>query len=85
MAVLHIVSSPHALASCLRAMGDDDRLLLTGDGVYAMSDLPARTAAAVLGDHLAARGVEPPEGVTRIDHAAFVALVVDCETSVSWS
>ena len=85
MAVLHIVSSPRGLASCLRAMAGGDRLLLTGDGVFALPDLPHPAAAAVLGDDLDARGVELPDGVRRIDHAAFVALVVACETSVTWS
>lgn len=85
MAVLHIVSNTRGLRSCLRAMGDGDRLLLTGDGVFALADVPAAAGAAVLGDDLDARGVELPGGVSRIDHAAFVALVVACTSSVTWS
>ena len=85
MAVLHIVSNPAALPSCLRAMAGGDRLLLTGDGVYALPRLSPGTPAAALGEHLDARGIEPPDGVRRIDHGGFVALVVACQSSVTWS
>lgn len=98
MATLHILShSPFAdsrLASCLRLLGTDDALLLSGDAVYALQPdtanlqalqlMPASVALYVLDEDLAARGLQAPERVRAVDYPAFVELCTRYAKVNSW-
>ena len=98
--MLHIVNKSHternSLASCLRLAQDGHALLLIEDGVLAAT---AATAAAsgvaaatgrlkvyALAGDVAARGLsgKMAAGVTEIDYAGFVGLVVEQPNNQSW-
>ena len=86
MAVLHLLASPAAAASCRAALAADDAVLLLDDGVFA---LPALAKAEVRLGLLAAdaepRGVGADAVAERLDYAAFVAWVAAYDRSVTWS
>jgi tRNA 2-thiouridine synthesizing protein B len=98
MPTLHIVShSPFAdqrLASCLRALGPADALLLCGDAVLALqcgsepglalSELPNSVAVHALEEDLVARGINPAERVFVADYAAFVELTCRFDKVNTW-
>ena len=98
MATLHILShSPFAdsrLASCLRLLGAEDGLLLTGDAVYALLPdttglqalqlMPASVALHALEEDLAARGMQPPERLQVVDYPGFVELCTRYAKVNSW-
>lgn len=98
MSTLHVLShSPFnddRLTSCLRLIGANDGLLLTGDAVYALQPgtaplqaLQARGTGMrvlVLDEDLQARGLQVPEGVTAIDYPAFVELSIAYDKVNSW-
>ena len=88
MAVLHLLSNPAAASSCLDALAADDSLLLIGEGVFALSPVVAAEPAARLGflaDDAQRLGVAPAPGVLAVSYAEFVAWVVECERSVTWT
>ena len=88
MATLHLLShSPFndsRLASCLRLLGPDDGLLLSGDAVYALQPgtaqwqalelMPASVALYALEEDLQARALAAPDRAQAIDYPAFVEL-----------
>lgn len=92
MNTLHILNQlqqgrlPGALR---RSFGQDDALLLTGDGVYAAlsarRELPGSCRA--LEDDVRARGLLPqwPADIPLVDHGGFVDLCVRYGKSLSWS
>lgn len=98
MATLHILShSPFAdsrLASCLRLLGADDALLLSGDAVYALQPgtanlqalqlMPASVALYALDEDLAARALQPPERAQVVDYPEFVELCTRYAKVNSW-
>lgn len=98
MATLHILShSPFAdsrLLSCLRLLGANDALLLTGDATYALQPntanlqalqlLPAGIALYALSEDLAARGLQAPERVQAVDYPGFVELCTRYTRVNSW-
>lgn len=98
MATLHILShSPFAdsrLASCLRLLGADDALLLSGDAVYALQPgtanlqalqlMPGSIALNALDEDLAARGLQAPERVQAVDYPGFVELCTRYAKVNSW-
>ena len=98
MATLHMLShSPFAdsrLTSCLRLLGTDDALLLTGDAVYALQPdtanlqalqlMPASVALYALDEDLAARGIQPPQRVQVVDYPGFVELCTRYAKVNSW-
>lgn len=98
MATLHILShSPFAdsrLASCLRLLGADDALLLSGDAVYALQPdtanlqelqlMPASVALYALDEDLTARGLRAPERVQAVNYPAFVELCTRYAKVNSW-
>ena len=98
MATLHMLShSPFAdsrLTSCLRLLGTDDALLLTGDAVYALQPdtanlqalqlMPASVALYALDEDLAARGMQPPQRVQVVDYPGFVELCTRYAKVNSW-
>ena len=84
MAVLHIVSNPRAIGSCLRAHAAGDAILLIGDGVFGVGSVPEEHGLWVLAEDAAARGVSFPADA-KADYAKFVALVLATGSSVTWS
>lgn len=98
MTTLHILShSPFAdsrLASCLRLLGANDALLLTGDAVYALQPatanrqalelMPAAIALYALDEDLVARGLQAPERVQAVDYPGFVELCTRYAKVNSW-
>lgn len=98
--MLHIVNKSHternSLASCLRLAQDGHALLLIEDGVLAATAATAAasgiaaamsrmTVYALAGD-VAARGLSGKmvAGITEIDYAGFVGLVVEQPNNQSW-
>lgn len=94
--VLHTLNngpSSAAYADCVRLLGPDDALLLTGDGIYcAVADTPAcagiaasRAAVYYLAGHAAARGVAAVDPrFTAIDIARFVELTEQFPKQLAW-
>lgn len=98
--MLHIVNKSHmqtnALQSCLRLAQPGHALLLIEDAVYAattagaasadLCDALARLKVYALQPDLEARGVASKlsDGVTAIDYAGFVDLVVEYSNNQSW-
>lgn len=94
MGVLHLLSQPPGPVwegLCPR-LGDGDRVLLLGDGVYGLRHpllgrlQDAGAGIAALAPDLVARGIEPSgaEGVRVIDYEEFVDLTVACGRILSW-
>ncbi|AOE85039.1 sulfurtransferase complex subunit TusB [Pseudomonas sp. TCU-HL1] len=99
MATLHILShSPFAdsrLGSCLRLLGPDDGLLLTGDATYALQPgsvacqaltlMPESIALYALAEDLQARALAAlPARVNALDYPAFVELCCHYDKVNSW-
>ena len=98
MATLHMLShSPFAdsrLGSCLRLLGAEDGLLLSGDAVYALQPdtanlqalqlMPASVALYALDEDLAARGMQLHERVQVVDYPGFVELCTRYAKVNSW-
>lgn len=96
MSTLHVLShSPFGddrLTSCLRLIGADDALLLTGDAVYALQPGTAPCAALsargpklfVLAEDAQARALALPDAATAIDYPAFVQLSIHYDKVNSW-
>lgn len=96
MSTLHVLShSPFGddrLSSCLRVIGANDALLLTGDAVYALqagtapcNALNARHPTLfVLAEDAQARALEIPDTAKAIDHPAFVELSIHYDKVNSW-
>lgn len=98
MATLHILShSPFAdsrLVSCLRLLGANDALLLTGDALYALQPntanlqalqlLPTGIALYALDEDLVARGLMAPERVQAVGYPGFVELCSRYAKVNSW-
>ncbi|WP_048307320.1 sulfurtransferase complex subunit TusB [Halomonas sp. PR-M31] len=86
------VASSHVYRDALRAMGDDDYLLLIEDGVYGavaplvehFSSIAGRLFA--LREDLESRGLEErcAESVIVVDTEGFVQLTEETERTVSW-
>lgn len=88
MATLHLLShspfSDSRLASCLRLLGPDDGVLLSGDAVYALQPgtaqlqalelMPASIALYALEEDLQARALNAPARAQTIDYPTFVEL-----------
>ncbi len=86
MAVLHLLSNPDALASCLAAVAEGDSLLLIGDGVLALPLVASSKARlGVLRDDAVQRGTQLPEAAEELSYADFVSWAVACRSSVTWS
>lgn len=98
MATLHMLShSPFSdgrFASCLRLLGPQDALLLTGDAAYALQPetvqlqalqlMPAGIELYVLEEDLHARNLTAPERAQVIDYPAFVELCARYAKVNSW-
>lgn len=94
--LLHLLNRSPASSrihrDALRAMGEEDRLLLIEDGVYGaltplveqFEAIPGRLFA--LREDLVSRGLEGrcDECVTVVDMDGFVTLTEDTERTVSW-
>jgi len=96
MSTLHVLShSPFGddrLASCLRVIGANDALLLSGDAVYALQPGTAPFSALntrglqlfVMAEDVQARSIEIPDWVKGIDYPAFVELSIHHDKVNSW-
>jgi len=99
MATLHLLShSPFndsRLDSCLRLLGPDDGIMLTGDAVYALragtqpvqslAQLPASNTLFALLEDLQARGLDiPPPRVDAVDYPGFVELCTRFNKVNAW-
>jgi tRNA 2-thiouridine synthesizing protein B len=96
MSTLHVLShSPFGddrLSSCLRVIGANDALLLSGDAVYALrpgtapfNALIARNPTLfVLAEDAQARALEIPGTARAIDYPAFVDLSIHYDKVNSW-
>ncbi|MGH8390500.1 MAG: sulfurtransferase complex subunit TusB [Pseudomonas sp.] len=96
MSTLHVLShSPFGddrLSSCLRLIGVDDALLLSGDAAYALqpntepfNNLSARGLQLyVLAEDAQARAINVPAWAKAIDYPAFVELSIHHDKVNSW-
>ncbi|WP_252275169.1 sulfurtransferase complex subunit TusB [Pseudomonas subflava] len=98
MATLHLLShspfSDSRLASCLRLLGPDDGVLLSGDAVYALQPgtaqlqalelMPASIALYALDEDLQARALSAPARAQAIDYPTFVELCGHYAKVNSW-
>ena len=96
MSTLHVLShSPFGddrLTSCLRVIGTDDALLLSGDAAYALQPGTAPFAALqtrglklyVLAEDAQARAISVADWVEAIDYPAFVELSIHHDKVNSW-
>lgn len=98
MATLHLLShspfSDSRLSSCLRLLGPEDGLLLTGDAVYALQAgtaqlealelMPASIALYALAEDLEARALPLPTRAQAIDYPLFVELCGRYSKVNSW-
>ena len=94
--MLHIVNSSHtqtsALASCLRLAQPGATLLLIEDAIYAattgagMADAMKGFKVCVLQPDVEARGMAGRliDGLSTVDYAGFVDLVVEHPNSQTW-
>lgn len=98
MATLHLLShspfSDSRFASCLRLLGPEDGLLLSGDAVYALQPgtvqlqalqlMPSGIVLFALDEDLHARGLHAPECARAVDYPAFVELCTTYAKVNSW-
>ena len=96
MSTLHVLShSPFGddrLTSCLRVIGADDALLLSGDAAYALQPGTAPFNALivrnlklfVLAEDTQARALNVPDWAEAIDYPAFVELSIRYDKVNSW-
>jgi tRNA 2-thiouridine synthesizing protein B len=96
MSTLHVLShSPFGdsrLSSCLRVIGADDALLLSGDAAYALQPgtVPFNALVAgglklyVLAEDAQARAINVPDWARAIDYPAFVDLSIHHDKVNSW-
>ena len=89
MAVLHLLANPTAVASCRSALVADDSLLLIGEGVLAQPLLltveTPKVRLGALAEDAERFGLAKVASVERLSYADFVAWVVECERSVTWT
>ncbi|MGH8348119.1 MAG: sulfurtransferase complex subunit TusB [Pseudomonas sp.] len=96
MSTLHVLShSPFGderLTSCLRLIGANDGLLLSGDAAYALQPGTAPFTALsarglklfVLAEDAQARALAVPDWTEAIDYPAFVELSIHYDKVNSW-
>ncbi|MGF6090550.1 sulfurtransferase complex subunit TusB [Pseudomonas sp. 18173] len=96
MSTLHVLShSPFGddrLTSCLRVIGANDGLLLSGDAAYALQPGTAPFTALsarglklfVLAEDAQARALAVPDWAEAIDYPAFVELSIHYDKVNSW-
>lgn len=96
MSTLHVLShSPFGddrLTSCLRVIGAEDALLLSGDAAYALQPgtAPFNTLGTrglklfVLAEDAQARNLQTPDWAEAIDYPAFVDLSIRYDKVNSW-
>ncbi|VXC28110.1 tRNA 2-thiouridine synthesizing protein B [Pseudomonas sp. 8AS] len=98
MATLHVLShspfSDSRLSSCLRLLGPQDGLLLSGDAVYALQPGSAQLQALLLmpegiglyalDEDLQARQLTLPARAQAVDYPAFVELCAAYAKVNSW-
>lgn len=86
MAVLHLLASPNAAASCRAALAEGDALLLLDDGVFALTAMAdADVSLAVLDADAVRLDILVPDAVHRLGYADFVAWVANYDRSATWA
>lgn len=88
MATLHILSNPAAAESCARALAAEDWLLLLADGVRAhgaMANAKAACVGVLRDAENQATAPALPADMQSLSYDDFVAWVVACERSVTWT
>ncbi len=85
MGILHILSNPDSAASCLVAMADGDSLVVLGDGVFALPGIATSARVGVVAEDAVDLSVALPDGIEQLSYADFVAWVVACRGSVTWT
>ncbi|MBC3301296.1 sulfurtransferase complex subunit TusB [Pseudomonas sp. SWRI18] len=91
MSTLHVVShSPFTdsrLDSCLRICGNQDAILLCGDGAYGLQQSALHTQGVkvfVLAEDLQARNLPLPDWAERVDYPGFVQLSITYDKVNAW-
>lgn len=98
MATLHVLShspfSDSRLNSCLRLLGANDGLLLSGDAVYALQPgsaqrqalelMPETIGLFALAEDLSARAIDAPQRAQVVDYPGFVELSCRFDKVNSW-
>lgn len=85
MAILHVLSNPDAVESCLAAASDGDAVLLVGDGAFAQDIAqPPGIRFGVLQEDAASRGLEPSGALEALTYAGFVDWAVEFSKTVTW-
>ena len=82
MSTLHLAFSTAGLDAARLRCGENDAILLIGDGVYAAHN--ATDAMFALEEDLTIRGVSPSAAVTVVDYAGMVELTTEHHPLVSW-
>ena len=85
MGILHVVSNPAAVESCLAAVSDGDAVLLVGDGAFAQ-DIARHPGIrfGVLAEDTVRRGLEPSAALEALTYAGFVEWAAEFPKSVTW-
>ena len=85
MAILHVLSNPDAVETCLAAAGDGDAVLLVGDGAFAHGIAPRPGIRfGVLEEDARCRGLAPSAALEALTYAGFVKWAVEYSKSVTW-
>ena len=87
MNTLHLIFNQAGLKSCVTLKGDEDQVILIGDGVYQFqSDLAGfdQKGLFILEDDYLARGLPPDEALNLITYTQMVDLCAKCTPIVSW-
>ncbi len=96
MSTLHVLShspfSDQRLPSCMRLLGHDDAILLTGDAVYALTPgsepwaslSGAGVAVFALAEDARARALPGNPAVELLDYPGFVELTLAYDKVNSW-
>ncbi|MNE86509.1 Protein TusB [compost metagenome] len=90
----HSPFTDNRLTSCLRLLGAQDALLLSGDAVYALQPgtapfgelqvLRDTLRLFVLEEDVQARGLPVPDWIKSLDYPAFVELSIHYDKVNSW-
>lgn len=88
MATLHLISTPNALADCLKVAGPQDVMVLLENGVYALAHLAqaAQTTPTqsfwTIADDVATRGL--PAQASDIGYPQLVELCIEHQPIATW-
>lgn len=85
VAILHVLSNPNAVETCLAAASDGDAVLLVGDGAFAQDIAPRPGIRfGVLEEDIRYRGLAPSTALEPLGYAGFVKWAAEYSKSVTW-